>query len=190
MRSNISIVVNDSVSFNREGSTIVNNARNKVGSYSKSKVEIFKKKIFLIMEKAYNSSVDFDIVLNEFMDNWFDKIMDRYDRLQEEKLALKEQTSMGEEVSSFDKLQPMMSEEEFMQLGIDIENTDSITELQEFKKELMMENFPQTKVNSGPVRRLVPRRDMNNRGVFNTWMTILISILFLGIFIVIAAINY
>lgn len=190
MRSNVSIVVNDSVSFNRDGSTIVNNARNKVGSYSKSKIEIFKKKIFIILEKAYDSYIDFDIAIDEFMDNWFDKIMDRYDRLQEKRLEGKELTSISEEVSSFDKLQPMMSEEEFRQLGIDIENTDSIVELQEFKKELMMENFSHTKENNGPVRRLVPRRDINNRGVFNTWMTILISILFLGIFIVIATLNY
>ena len=83
-----------------------------------------------------------------------------------------------------------MSEEEFRQLGIDIDNIDDITELQEFKKELLMENFSQTKQNNGPVRRLIPRRDINNRGVFNIWMTILISVLFLGIFIVVATLNY
>ena len=62
--------------------------------------------------------------------------------------------------------------------------------MKEFRKELMMDNFPQAKEKNGPVRRLSLKPGNHSRGVFNVWMTVLVSVLFLGIFLVIMAINY
>lgn len=191
MDRNVSVaVVDKNARFNSGVTIMVDNVRNKVGSYSKTKIDEFKKKMFAFLEKAVDAYFDFDDAVNDAMDGFTDRLIDGYEVLEEKVKEYQYVASKKESVSVFDKLQPMMSEEEFRRLGIDIDNEESITELQEFKKELMMGNFPQVKENKGPVRRLVPRRDGRNRGVFNIWTTVLISVLFLGIFIVIATLRY
>lgn len=191
MRSNVSVIVVDSNTRFKGGvSLMLDNARNKVGNYSKSKIESFKKKTLEFVDKMVDIFTEVDIAVSDSMDNFADKIIDSYVGFQEKKKQNQEIEPKKEGGISFDDLQPMMSDEEFERLGIDIDNMDNITELQEFKKELMMGNFSQTKENKGPVRRLVPKRDINNRGVFNIWMTIIISVMFLGIFIAVAILNY
>lgn len=191
MENNISVVVVDKKnSFNERATFVLDNAKNRVGSYSKDKIEVFKKKMLIALEKVKDAYVDFDIAVNDAVDAFGDRLIDGYENLVEKIKEVQPIAPEREESSVFDKLKPMMSDEEFRKLGIDIDNEDSVTELQEFKKELMMGNFPQAKENRGPVRRLVPRRDGRNRGVFNIWTTVLISVLFLGIFIMVAALNY
>ena len=186
MENNVSIaVVNKNVRFNGRVNYMLDNAKNKVGSYSKEKVEAFKKKMVVALEKAYDTYVDFDIAINDAMDAFGDRLIDGYENFAEKIREIQPIAPKREAGSAYDKLKPMMSDEEFRRLGIDIDNEDSITELQEFKKELMMGNFPQSKENKGPVRRRI-----RSRGVFNIWMTVLISILFLGIFIVVASLGY
>lgn len=164
------------------------NARNKIGTYSKKKVEIFKEKTLVFLKKAYDTYDRLDSAISSSFDAWTDKMFDSYERFEEEKMKSEEVIQKTDDVSVFDKLQPMISDKEFKRLGLDKE--ESISEMQEFQRELMMDNFPKERENSGPVRRLVPKRGIHNRGVFNIWTTILISVLFLGIFIVIAVLNY
>ena len=189
MKSHVS-VVDSSTRFKVDISLLMDNTRNKVGNYSKSKIESFKKRVFGFVEKAVDVFDDVDIAVNDSMDNFFDKILDNYEIFQEKRKQNREILPTRKGRISFSELQPMMSDEEFERLGIDIDNMDSITELQEFKKELMMGNFSETKENNGPVRRLVPKSDVNNRGIFNISMIILISVLFLGICIAMAILNY
>ena len=190
MGSNNSVVsVDRNARFNGGVSLMVNNSRNRVGSYSKDKVEAFKRKSLLILDRVYDAYIGFDDAVNDVMDNFADKIIDGYEALEEKIKERKSEVSVAQGVSVYDKLQPMMSEEEFRELGIDIDNSDSITELQEFKKEIMSVNFPQTKKNSGLVRRLVPKR-YNSRGSFNIWTTVLVGSLFLGILVALTFMYY
>lgn len=190
MESNISVVsVNKNARFNGGVSSMVNNVRNRVGSYSKDKLEAFKKKSLVILDRTLDAYIRFDDAVNDVMDNFADKLIDGYETLEEKMKERKSEVSVAQDVSVYDKLQPMMSEEEFRELGIDIDNSDNITELQEFKKEIMSVNFPQTKKNSGPVRRLVSKRN-NSRGSFNIWTTVLVGSLFLGILVALTFIYY
>lgn len=164
------------------------NARNKIGNYSKKKVEMFIDKTLVFLERAYNVYDKFDSVISGSIDGLADKLFASHENFEVKEKKNEEELSKKDDVSVFDKLQPMMSDEEFKRIGLDKEET--ITGMQEFKKELMMDNFPQARDNNGPVRRLVPKRGMRSRGVFNIWTTILISVLFLGVFIVVVTLNH
>ena len=190
MGSNNSVVsVDRNARFNGGVSLMVNNSRNRVGGYSKDKVEAFKRKSLLILGRAIDAYIRFDDAVNDAMDNFADKLIDGYEAFGEKMKERKSEVSVPD-VSVYDKLQPMMSEEEIKALGINIDNTDDITELQEFRKELMMGNFPQTEKNSGPVRRRVPNRGNNSRGSFNILTTVLIGSLFLGLLVILTFMYY
>ena len=163
------------------------NNRNKIGNYSKKKVEMFKEKTLVFLKKAYDIYDRLDSVISSSIDSWTDGLFDSYMSLEEKKNEEQVVTLKKDNISAFDKLQPIMSDEDFRRLGLDKE--ENITGMQEFQKELSMDNFPKERENSGPVRRLVPKRSIHNRGVFNIWTTILISVLFLGIFIIITLLN-
>ena len=164
------------------------NNRNKIGNYSKKKIKVFKEKTLVFLKKAYYVYDRLDSAISSSFDIWTDGLFDSYMSLKEKKNEEQVVTLKKDNISAFDKLQPIMSDEDFRRLGLDRE--ENITRMEEFQKGLMMDNFPKEKENRGPVRRLVPKRGIHSRGVFNIWTTILISVLFLGIFIIIALLNY
>ena len=91
MENNVSIaVVNKNVRFNGRVNYMLDNAKNKVGSYSKEKVEAFKKKMVVALEKAYDTYVDFDIAINDAMDAFGDRLIDGYENFAEKIRELSE----------------------------------------------------------------------------------------------------
>lgn len=145
--------------------------RDKIDSYSKGRIADFKKKLAMYFNKVLDAYEEFDWVISEGIDRFADEVFARYEAIKDRIDSSRTRVSKND-VSAFEKLQPMMSDDDMKRLGIDREA--HITELKEFKKELLMENY--TSMNK-------ENNNRRSRGTLYIWMSVLISVLLMGILI-------
>lgn len=139
MEKNIQILsIDKNINFNNGTIFHFSKLRDKIGTYGKDKVESFKRKIAILLERTMDVYDELDFAVNEKIDNLMDRIIDYY-----ESVKRKDESNKQEKTSipAIDKLVPMLSDEEMKKLGLDLDTEDKITELKELKKELLMENY-------------------------------------------------
>lgn len=172
----------------------------RVNSYNKEKIEMFKKRLSIYLERMrvsvknafenlYDSYVELDILITDIQDRFADMIFSRFDSLSDrvgtyEKSKVtdfKETVFLATKESSYNTFTFSPKYEYTLEkLGDFIDEEDDVTELKEFKKELLMGNFQ--KMDN---EEIVERRH-GSRGILYVWMAALVSVLFTLGFVVIS----
>lgn len=132
------LAIDKNINFNNGTTFHYSKLRDKIGTYGKDKVESFKRKIAIFLERTMDVYDELDFAVNEKIDNFMDRIIDYYEDVKRKDESNKQEKTR---IPVTDKLVPMLSDEEMKKLGLDLDSEDIITELKEFKKELLMENY-------------------------------------------------
>ena len=105
--------------------------RDKLGTYLKEKINVFKEKMLVIIEKIEDYADDAEDKISEFVGNIFDPVIDCFDDV---KLKRELREKEKEQKERYIKVMNLMANN-------DTNYEERITEMKKFKKELLMDNF-------------------------------------------------
>ena len=126
-------IIKEGVSFN--------SVSDKVGVYFNDKIKIFKKMMLFYLDEFIETFED----ANYFIDDKINGILDKaIDHIEEERYKNKIKKDEEEKKKHIEKIMSLMAD--------DNEISEQITEMKEFKKELLMENFLDEETNVGKRR--------------------------------------